>query len=81
MDIIEGLSESVMVQLIHTLKENDVKITGKDFIRDIGFMNEVLKSILFRELGYTPPTVRFNTIYNSTHKNQRQKRCIYKIQR
>ena len=32
-----------------------MKITGKDFIRDIGFMNEVLKSILFRELGYTHP--------------------------
>ena len=55
MDIIEGLSESIMENLIHTLKENDVKITGKDFIRDIGFMNEVLKSILFRELGYTHP--------------------------
>ena len=57
MDIIDGLSESIMVNLIHTLKENDVKINGKDFIRDVGFMNEVLKSILFRELGYTPPTV------------------------
>ena len=55
MDIIEGLSESVMVQLLHTLKENDVKITSKDFIRDIGFMNEVLKSLLFRELGYNHP--------------------------
>ena len=59
MDIIEGLSESVMVQLIHTLKENDVKITSKDFIRDIGFMNEVLKSILFRELGYPHPLSDF----------------------
>ena len=55
MDLIDGLSESIMVNLIHTLKENDVKITGKDFIRDIGFMNEVLKSTLFRELGYTHP--------------------------
>ena len=55
MDIIEGLSESIMINLIHTLKENDVKIMGKDFIRDIGFMNEVLKSLLFRELGYTHP--------------------------
>ena len=55
MDIIEGLSESIMVNLIHTLKENDVKITSKDFIRDIGFMNEVLKSLLFRELGYVHP--------------------------
>ena len=55
MDIIDGLSESIMVNLIHTLKENDVKIMSKDFIRDVGFMNEVLKSILFRELGYTHP--------------------------
>ena len=55
MDIIEGLSESIMVNLIHTLKENDVKITSKDFIRDIGFMSEVLKALLFRELGYDHP--------------------------
>ena len=55
MDIIEGLSESIMVNLIHTLKQNDVKITSKEFIRDIGFMSEVLKSLLFRELGYDHP--------------------------
>ena len=55
MDIIDGLSESIMVNLIHTLKENDVKIMSKDFIRDVGFMNEVLKSLLFRELGYNHP--------------------------
>ena len=55
MDIIDGLSESIMVNLIHTLKENDVKIMSKDFIRDVGFMNEVLKSLLFRELVYKHP--------------------------
>ena len=55
MDIIEALSESIMVNLIHTLKQNDVKITSKEFIRDVGFMNEVLKSLLFRELGYNHP--------------------------
>ena len=55
MDIIDGLSESIMVNVIHTLKENDVKIMSKDFIRDVGFMNEVLKSLLFRELGYNHP--------------------------
>ena len=47
MDVIEGPSESIMVNVIHTLKKNDVKITGKDFICDVGFMNEVLKSLLF----------------------------------
>ena len=55
MDVGDGLSESIMVNLIHTLKQNDVKITSKEFIRDVGFMNEVLKSLLFRELGYNHP--------------------------
>ena len=55
MEVVDGLSESIMVNLIHTLKENDVKIMSKDFIRDVGFMNEVLKSLLFRELGYNHP--------------------------
>ena len=55
MEVVEGLTESVMVNLIHTLKQNDVKITSKEFIRDVGFMSEVLKSLLFRELGYNHP--------------------------
>ena len=55
MEVVEGRTESVMVNLIHTLKQNDVKITSKEFIRDIGFMSEVLKALLFRELGYNHP--------------------------
>ena len=46
---------SAIYKTFELLKENDVKIMSKDFIRDVGFMNEVLKSILFRELGYTHP--------------------------
>ena len=55
MEIIDSLSEKLMIQLIQSLKDNEVNISTSDFIRDIGFMNEVLKSILFRELGYTHP--------------------------
>ena len=55
MAMIDSLAENVMIQLIHTLKENDVDINSKAFIRDIGFINESLKSVLFRELGYDHP--------------------------
>ena len=55
MDAIDDLSQTAMVSMIQILKENDVKIMSKDFIRDVGFMNEVLKSLLFRELGYYHP--------------------------
>ena len=57
MEVVDGLTESVMVNLNHTLKQNDVKITSKEFIRDVGFMSEVLKSLLFREVKVDTPTI------------------------
>ena len=55
MEIIDSLSEKLMIQLIQSLKDNEVNISTSDFIRDIGFLNEALKSLLFRELGYNHP--------------------------
>ena len=55
MEIIDTLSEKLMIQLIHSLKENEINISSADFIRDIGFLNEALKSLLFREMGYEHP--------------------------
>ena len=55
MEMVDSLAENIMVQLIHTLAENEVDIKTKDFMRDIGFINESLKSMLFRELGYDHP--------------------------
>jgi len=55
MEIIDSLSEKLMIQLIQSLKDNEVNISTADFIRDIGFLNEALKSLLFREMGYEHP--------------------------
>ena len=55
MEIIDSLSKKLMIQLIQGLKDNEVNITTTDFIRDIGFLNEALKSLLFREMGYEHP--------------------------
>tara|TARA_B100001996_G_scaffold362471_1_gene330011 strand:- start:502 stop:918 length:417 start_codon:yes stop_codon:yes gene_type:complete len=59
MSIVDSLSEKVMVQLIQTLKDNEVSISTKDFYRYIGFMNETLKAMLFKELGYEHPLSDF----------------------
>ena len=55
MAFIEELSESVMVQMIYTLGENGVDISEKDFLQDIAFVVESLKSTLFREMGLPHP--------------------------
>ena len=52
---IEELSDSVMVQMIFTLGENGVDISEKDFLQDIAFVIESLKSTLYREMGLPHP--------------------------
>ena len=52
---IEVLTEGLVVQMIHTLKEQDFDISTIDFIRDVAFLNECIKSMLHREYGYEHP--------------------------
>ena len=52
---IEVLTEGIVVQMIHTLKEQDFDISSTYFIRDVAFLNECIKSMLHREYGYEHP--------------------------
>ena len=58
MNFIEELTEKIMVQLIHTMSENQIDIKNKNFSREIGFLNESVKSMLYREFGYPHPVTR-----------------------
>mgnify|MGYP003124202288 CR=1 FL=1 len=42
---IDILTESLVVQMIHTLKEQNFDISSTDFIRDVAFLNECIKSV------------------------------------
>ena len=55
MDFIDKVAENVMIQLIHTLAENGVNITSKEFIRHIGFIDECIKSAMFNDMSYEHP--------------------------
>jgi len=52
---IEDVAESVMIPLIHSLSENGVDIQKDELVAEVGFLNEVVKSMLFRHLGYGHP--------------------------
>jgi len=51
----DNLTEHLMVQLIHTMGENGFVLKDPKFIRDIGFISECCKSIIFREIGLKHP--------------------------
>ena len=53
MALIDEIAESIIVPVIHNLAENGVDIKDEEFISEVGFLNEVVKSIMHRSLGYT----------------------------
>ena len=51
----DDVSESVMIPLIHGLGENGVDIKTDAFVAEIGFINEVIRSVIFRTMKYPHP--------------------------
>ena len=55
MSFIDEVAESIMIPTIHNLAENGVDIKEEEFLSEIGFLNELIKSIMFRIMGYQHP--------------------------
>ena len=55
LNIADELTETVVVELIHNLGENGFDVQEKDFVRDMGFLIECVKSIIYRYMGYNHP--------------------------
>jgi|TARA_B100001758_G_C18275598_1_gene538751 hypothetical protein len=51
----DHLTESLMVQMIHTIGENGYNINGKKFIGNMAFIIETVKASLYDELGLDHP--------------------------
>ena len=55
LNIADEITETVVVQMIHHLGENGFDVQEKDFVRDMGFLIECVKSIIYRYMGYNHP--------------------------
>ena len=50
MSFADQLTESLIVQLVHALGDNGIKVTDKDFVKDLAFIIEGIKSAIYRDL-------------------------------
>ena len=51
----DDLTESLLVQMIHTMSENGVDISSKSFIKDISFVVESVKGAIYRDMDLFHP--------------------------
>ena len=52
------LAEECLLQLIHTMHENEIDVSEKSFIRDCGFLIEVVKATIYRDNDLCHPMQR-----------------------
>ena len=67
----DHLTEGIMVQLIETMKENNIDVGDAIFLSDIGFVIEAVKAVIYRSMGHPHPLqeVMGNLIDMKTIKN------------
>ena len=51
----DDLTESLLVQMIHTMSENGVDISSKSCIKDISFVVESVKGAIYRDMDLFHP--------------------------
>ena len=64
----EDVAESVMIPMIHGLSENGVDIKSDNFVAEIGFINEIVKAIMYRNMKYPHPMNQLIETVMSTKK-------------
>ena len=55
----EELTQSLMVQMIHTMSENGIAVGEKDFIRDMAMLIELVTGSIYRDMEMVHPTHKF----------------------
>ena len=68
--IIAEMHKVLLHQLIFTLKDTGYDIESDEFVKESGFMGEVIRATLMREMGYSNPMSKFiNAVVNLDMKD------------
>ena len=59
MEFAEELNQRIIVQMIHSMGENGIRVRDESFIRDLGLIIELIKGSIYRGMGIPHPTHAF----------------------
>lgn len=65
----EELTQSLMVQMIHTMSENNIDVSAKTFIRDMAMVISLVNGSIYRDMGMEHITQKFMEEYVDIHES------------
>ena len=83
-DFINDLTQTLIVQMIHTIKENEIDVDGDSFVNNMSFIIEMLRATLLKEMSLNTNMTKimdilFEIIFNSGSNIDDFKSAIYKM--
>ena len=66
----EELTQSLMVQMIHTMSENGIDVGAKSFIRDMAMVISMVNGSIYRDMGMEHITQKFMEEYVDININE-----------
>ena len=66
----EELTQSLMVQMIHTMSENGIDVGAKTFIRDMAMVISMVNGSIYRDMGMNHITQKFMEEYVDIHDDE-----------
>ena len=66
----EELTQSLMVQMIHTMSENGIDVGEKEFIRDMAMVISMVNGSIYRDMGMPHITHKFMEEYVDININE-----------
>ncbi len=70
MQFAEELTQSLMVQMIHTMSENGIDVSAKTFIRDMAMVISMVNGSIYRDMGMSHITQKFMEEYVDIHVDE-----------
>ena len=70
-DFINDLTQTLMVQMIHTIKENEINVEEDSFVKNMSFIIEMVRATLLKEMSLKTNMTKimdilFEIIFNSS---------------
>ena len=83
-DFINDLTQTLIVQMIHTIKENEIDVDGDSFVNNMSFIIEMVRATLLKEMSLNTNMTKimdilFEIIFNSGSNIDDLKSAIYKM--
>lgn len=66
----DHLTEGLVVNLVHNLEDNGINIMDSGCVRDIGFLVELIKSLIHRDMGIEHPMQDMVDLFVTTLKDK-----------